>query len=197
MTTDIRALYTRLPATDRLLRDPAFSAVLARYGHAQVVALLRQMLEEAREYIRQEQALPGWCDDWPQETGRRLAQTGQSALRPVFNLTGTVLHTNLGRAIQAEAAVEAVAQAMRAPVTLEYSLDDAGRGHRDRALADLLCRITGAEDACIVNNNAAAVLLMLAATAGGKEVVLARRAGGDRRRIPYSRCDAPGGLHPA
>jgi hypothetical protein len=106
MTTDIRALYTRLPATDRLLRDPAFSAVLARYGHAQVVALLRQMLEEAREYIRQEQALPGWCDDWPQETGRRLAQTGQSALRPVFNLTGTVLHTNLGRAIQAEAAVE-------------------------------------------------------------------------------------------
>jgi L-seryl-tRNA(Ser) seleniumtransferase len=60
---------------------------------------------------------------------------------------------------------------MRAPVTLEYSLDDAGRGHRDRALAELLCRITGAEDACIVNNNAAAVLLMLAATAGGKEVV--------------------------
>jgi L-seryl-tRNA(Ser) seleniumtransferase len=85
MTTDIRALYTRLPATDRLLRDPAFSAVLARYGHAQVVALLRQMLEEAREYIRQQQALPGWCDDWPQETGRRLAQTLQSALRPVFN----------------------------------------------------------------------------------------------------------------
>ncbi|PLM64980.1 L-seryl-tRNA(Sec) selenium transferase, partial [Klebsiella michiganensis] len=76
--------------------------------------------------------------------------------------------------IQAEAAVEAVTQAMRAPVTLEYDLDDAGRGHRDRALADLLCQITGAEDACIVNNNAAAVLLMLAATAGGSEVVVSR-----------------------
>ena len=63
---------------------------------------------------------------------------------------------------------------MRAPVTLEYDLDDAGRGHRDRALADLLCRITGAEDACIVNNNAAAVLLMLAAIAGGSEVVVSR-----------------------
>ncbi len=62
-----------------------------------------------------------------------------------------MLHTNLGRAQQAEEAIDAVTQAMRAPVTLEYDLDGAGRGHRDRALADLLCRITGAEDACIVN----------------------------------------------
>lgn len=174
MTSEIRALYTRLPAIDRLLRDPAFSPLLMQYGHSQTVALLRQMLDEAREYIRLNQALPGWCEAWLMETSRRLSQTQQSALRPVFNLTGTVLHTNLGRAIQAEAAVEAVTQAMRAPVTLEYDLDDAGRGHRDRALADLLCQITGAEDACIVNNNAAAVLLMLAATAGGSEVVVSR-----------------------
>lgn len=174
MTSEIRALYTRLPAIDRLLRDPAFSPLLMQYGHAQTVALLRQMLDEAREYIRLNQALPDWCEAWLMETSRRLTQRQQSALRPVFNLTGTVLHTNLGRAIQAEAAVEAVTQAMRAPVTLEYDLDDAGRGHRDRALADLLCQITGAEDGCIVNNNAAAVLLMLAATAGGSEVVVSR-----------------------
>ena len=174
MTTDIRALYTRLPAIDRLLRDPVFSPLLHRYGHSQAVALLRQMLDEAREHIRLAQALPAWCADWRQEAEQRLARTQHGALRPVFNLTGTVLHTNLGRAIQAEAAVTAVTQAMRAPVTLEYDLDDGGRGHRDRALADLLCRITGAEDACIVNNNAAAVLLMLAATASGKEVVVSR-----------------------
>ena len=174
MTSEIRALYTRLPAIDRLLRDPAFSPLLMQYGHAQTVAQLRQMLDEAREYIRLNQALPDWCEAWLMETSRRLTQRQQSALRPVFNLTGTVLHTNLGRAIQAEAAGEAVTQAMRAPVTLEYDLDDAGRGHRDRALADLLCQITGAEDACIVNNNAAAVLLMLAATAGGSEVVVSR-----------------------
>ncbi|KFC44134.1 selenocysteine synthase [Klebsiella michiganensis] len=174
MTSEIRALYTRLPAIDRLLRDPAFSPLLMQYGHAQTVAQLRQMLDEAREYIRLNQTLPDWCEAWRMETSRRLTQRQQSALRPVFNLTGTVLHTNLGRAIQAEAAVEAVTQAMRAPVTLEYDLDDAGRGHRDRALADLLCQITGAEDACIVNNNAAAVLLMLAATAGGSEVVVSR-----------------------
>ncbi|HIG0918787.1 L-seryl-tRNA(Sec) selenium transferase [Klebsiella pneumoniae] len=174
MTTEIRALYTRLPAIDRLLRDPAFSPLLAQHGHSQVVAQLRQMLDEAREQIRQYQTLPDWSHDWPSACAQRLTAGQRSALRPVFNLTGTVLHTNLGRAIQAESAVEAVASAMRAPVTLEYDLDDAGRGHRDRAIADLLCQITGAEDACIVNNNAAAVLLMLAATASGREVVVSR-----------------------
>lgn len=174
MTTDIRALYTRLPAIDRLLRDPAFSPLLAQHGHSQVVAQLRQMLDEAREQISQCQTLPDWSHDWLHACEQRLTAGQRSALRPVFNLTGTVLHTNLGRAIQAESAVEAVASAMRAPVTLEYDLDDAGRGHRDRAIADLLCQITGAEDACIVNNNAAAVLLMLAATASGREVVVSR-----------------------
>ena len=111
----------------------------------------------------------------------------------MINLTGTVLHTNLGRASQAEEAIDAVVQAMRTPVTLEYSLDDAGRGHRDRALADLLCRLTGAEDACIVNNNAAAVLLMLAATANGKEVVVSRGElveSGGGFRIPDGMCQA-------
>ncbi|HCU0546286.1 TPA: L-seryl-tRNA(Sec) selenium transferase [Klebsiella pneumoniae] len=139
MTTEIRALYTRLPAIDRLLRDPAFSPLLAQHGHSQVVAQLRQMLDEAREQISQRQTLPDWSHDWPSACAQRLTAGRQSALRPVFNLTGTVLHTNLGRAI-----------------------------------ADLLCQITGAEDACIVNNNAAAVLLMLAATASGREVVVSR-----------------------
>ncbi|VGP14661.1 L-seryl-tRNA(Sec) selenium transferase [Klebsiella quasipneumoniae subsp. similipneumoniae] len=172
MTTEIHALYTRLPAIDRLLRDPAFSSLLVQHGHSQVVTQLRQMLDEAREQIRQCQTLPDWSHDWLSACAQRLTASRQSALRPVFNPTGTVLHTNLRRAIQAEAAVEAVVSAMRAPVTLEYDLDDAGRGHRDRAIADLLCQITGAEDACIVNNNAAAVLLMLAATASGLEPIL-------------------------
>ena len=174
MTTDTRSLYSQLPATDRLLRDPAFARLLDAHGHSQVVEQLRQMQDEARLCIREQQTLPAWSADWSQETQRRLSRDAQSALRPVINLTGTVLHTNLGRAQQAQAAIDAVTQAMRDPVTLEYDLDGAGRGHRDRALADLLCRITGAEDACIVNNNAAAVLLMLAATASGREVVVSR-----------------------
>ncbi len=173
MTTH-RSLYSHIPATDRLLRDPHFLTVVDRFGHTATVDMLRLLQEEVREHIQAENALPDWCADWGQEAERRLTANAQGALRPVFNLTGTVLHTNLGRAQQAEEAVAAVAQAMRSPVTLEYDLDGAGRGHRDRALADLLCQLTGAEDACIVNNNAAAVLLMLAATASGKEVVVSR-----------------------
>lgn len=174
MTTENRSLYSQLPATDRLLRDRAFTRLLDAHGHSQVVEQLRQMQDEARLSIREQHALPAWSEDWARETEKRLNVDAQSALRPVINLTGTVLHTNLGRAQQAQSAIDAVTQAMRDPVTLEYDLDGAGRGHRDRALADLLCRITGAEDACIVNNNAAAVLLMLAATSAGKEVVVSR-----------------------
>lgn len=173
MTTH-RSLYSQIPATDRLLRDPQFTHLLEKSGHTLMVSLLNQMQDEARLHIQTENVLPQWCEDWAKEAEKRLTTQTQSALRPVINLTGTVLHTNLGRAQQAEEAIAAVTDAMRSPVTLEYDLDGAGRGHRDRALADLLCKLTGAEDACIVNNNAAAVLLMLAATASGKEVVVSR-----------------------
>ncbi|WP_348958174.1 L-seryl-tRNA(Sec) selenium transferase [Enterobacter cloacae complex sp. Mu1197] len=173
MTTH-HSLYSQIPATDRLLREPRIHAVVERFGHTATVEMLRLLQDEARCAIQAENALPDWCSAWEQEVEQRLDEKAQSALRPVINLSGTVLHTNLGRAQQAEEAVAAVVQAMRTPVTLEYDLDGAGRGHRDRALAELLCQLTGAEDACIVNNNAAAVLLMLAATASGKEVVVSR-----------------------
>ncbi len=117
MTTETRSLYSQLPAIDRLLRDSSFLSLRDTYGHTRVVELLRQMLDEAREVIRGSQTLPAWCENWAQEVDARLTKEAQSALRPVINLTGTVLHTNLGRALQAEAAVEAVAQAMRSPVT--------------------------------------------------------------------------------
>ncbi|MFG6654156.1 L-seryl-tRNA(Sec) selenium transferase [Scandinavium sp. M-37] len=198
MTPENPSLFSQIPATDRLLRDPAFTSLIDHAGHSQVANVVRQLQAEARAAIREQGELPAWGADWAQAVAGRLSAEAQSPLRPVFNLTGTVLHTNLGRAIQAEAAVAAVSQVMRAPVTLEYSLDDAGRGHRDRALADLLCRLTGAEDACIVNNNAAAVLLMLAATANGKEVVVSRgelvEIGG-AFRIPDVMRQAGCGLH--
>ncbi|CAI1048531.1 L-seryl-tRNA(Sec) selenium transferase [Serratia entomophila] len=174
MSTESHLLYSQLPAIDRLLREPAIEPLVAQHGQTLIGELLRRLQAQAREAIKRQQRLPDWCGDWPQALAAELARQQRSALLPVFNLSGTVLHTNLGRALLAQPAMEAVASAMGAAVTLEYDLDGAGRGHRDRAVADLLCRLTGAEDACIVNNNAAAVLLMLAAVAPGKQVVVSR-----------------------
>lgn len=114
MTSETRTLYSQLPAIDRLLHDSAFLSLRDRYGHTQVVDLLRRMLDDARDVIRNTQTLPDWYADWAQEAKLRLENAAQSALRPVINLTGTVLHTNLGRALQAQEAIEAVTQAMRA-----------------------------------------------------------------------------------
>src|SRR5262249_40504801 len=93
---------------------------------------------------------------------------------PVLNLTGTVLHTNLGRAVLPEEAVAAVQRCMRAPVNLEYELPTGRRGERDTIVEKPLCELTGAEAATVVNNNAAAVLLMLAALAPRREVIVSR-----------------------
>ncbi|MBX9474943.1 L-seryl-tRNA(Sec) selenium transferase [Yersinia enterocolitica] len=173
MSAEPHHLYSQLPAIDSLLRAPGMAPLLDEYGAALLTENLRLMQAEAREYIRQFHTLADWCADWPAALRHRLNQR-QPALKPVFNLSGTVLHTNLGRAPLAESAIAAVTDAMRGAVTLEYSLSGAGRGHRDRAVADLLCELTGAEDACIVNNNAAAVFLMLTVMATGKQVVVSR-----------------------
>ena len=85
MTTETRSLYSQLPAIDRLLRDSSFLSLRDTYGHTRVVELLRQMLDEAREVIRDSQTLPAWCENWAQEVDARLTKEAQSALRPVIN----------------------------------------------------------------------------------------------------------------
>ncbi|MDR2016373.1 MAG: L-seryl-tRNA(Sec) selenium transferase, partial [Burkholderiales bacterium] len=174
MVTAPDTLYPQLPSVDRLLHDAAVAPLVTRYGQRLTADAARSLLAEARAHIATYRTLPEWINDWPTALQRVLTERSASKLKPVFNLTGIVLHTNLGRAQLADDAIEAVARVMREPVTLEYNLDEAQRGHRDNAVADLLREITGAEACCVVNNNAAAVLLMFAALADGKEAIASR-----------------------
>ncbi|NCT68313.1 MAG: L-seryl-tRNA(Sec) selenium transferase [Rhodanobacteraceae bacterium] len=171
-----REAAARLPALDRLLREPEFAAPLAQYGHGQLVAALRGELERLRA-----QALAGTLADAalaPAAIATTVTGVLQArnrpALRAVFNLTGTVLHTNLGRAVLPEVAVESVVRAMSVPVNLEFDLDTGRRGDRDDLVENLVRELTGAEAATVVNNNAAAVLLLLNTLANRREVIVSR-----------------------
>ncbi len=148
---------------------PLLAPLIARAGRPLVIEALRAWADAKRgnEEVADEAACARWCE-------QRLAGLVQPSQRRVFNLTGTVLHTNLGRALLAEEAIEAAVAAMRSPTTLEYDLSGAGRGERDDHIAPWLHRLTGAEAATAVNNNAAAVLLVLATLAAGREVIVSR-----------------------
>src|SRR5699024_11764437 len=94
MTTETRSLYSQLPAIDRLLRDSSFLSLRDTYGHTRVVELLRQMLDEEREVIRDSQTLPAWSENWAQDVDARLSKEARSALRQMIKLTGNELHSN-------------------------------------------------------------------------------------------------------
>ena len=165
-----------LPSVDRLLNDERIGELLARYGRPLVVETLRTLLELERSSLSQPPSTSTTFDDdaFFAACAARLAADTRSSLRPVFNLTGTVLHTNLGRAVMPACAAEAVVRAMTQPVNLEFDLDGAARGERDSHIERWLVRLTGGEAAAAVNNNAAAVYLVLNALAARKEVLVSR-----------------------
>ena len=169
MTTDARA---RLPSIDRLLGEPAAEALVAAHGRPLTLEALRAALDGLRAKPPKEGAEPAALA--LAEAASRLARLSQPSQRRVFNLTGTVLHTNLGRALLPEEAIEAVASAMREPSNLEYEISSGKRGERDNHVVSWLTRFSGAEAATVVNNNAAAVLLVLNTLAKGKEAVVSR-----------------------
>ncbi len=165
-----------LPSVDRLLHVDAVQALSAKHGHTLVADTARKLMQRWRARLLQEQ-LP-LAQLQPESLAQQLAQELQQRLAPrmraVLNLTGTVIHTNLGRALLAEPALQHVLALMAGPNNLEFDLATGGRGDRDSIVEALLCELTGAEAATVVNNNAAAVLLTLAALARGREVIVSR-----------------------
>ncbi len=165
-----------LPGLDKLLRHAAVATLVTEHGHSLVAAQARSLLEALRQ-----RALAGTLEA-PDLTEEALARALASRvverlaprLRTVINLTGTVIHTNLGRALLADRALQHLMATMAGPNNLEYDLASGGRGDRDTVVEELLCTLTGAEAATVVNNNAAAVLLTIAALARGHEVIVSR-----------------------
>ena len=183
-----------LPSVDAQLRLPGMQPLLDEYGHTRTVAVIRDLLAEARNAWRGQDAggqgtakagdasagraqpstaggnLPATDEAWTARVEETLRRQLAPRLREGFNLTGTVLHTNL----LPDEVAQAVARAMTTPANLEFDLDSGGRGDRDDLVSGWLRELTGAEDATIVNNNAAGVLLMLNSLARGKQVVVSR-----------------------
>ncbi|MCJ2074601.1 L-seryl-tRNA(Sec) selenium transferase [Methylobacterium sp. E-016] len=165
-----QAQGARPPSVERLLGDEASVALVERFGRTALRDAIRDDLA----------AIRAGGDGVPEaaeilaRVGHALARQASPSLRPVFNLTGTVLHTNLGRALLPPEAAAAVSAVMTGASNLEFDLATGERGERDDHVEALICRLTGAEAAIVVNNNAAAVFLVLNALAMRKEVVVSR-----------------------
>ena len=162
------------PSVDRIAHFAAVAGLCETYGRSAVVDAIRAVLDEHRARMHQSGYFSPTDNELSGQIADRLQRRATPRLRRVFNLTGTVLHTNLGRTQLSPRAIEHAAMAMRETCNLEFDLDSGGRGERDSLVEDILIELTGAEAGTIVNNNAAAVLLVLAALAHKREVVLSR-----------------------
>ena len=200
---EVGAILRRIPSVDEVLTGAATQRLLERQPRWAVLEAVREVLAACRR-----RALAG--DASPEATQALLdpqaiqasveAATARKAgpsLRPVINATGVVLHTNLGRAPLAPSALAAIAATARGYSNLEFDLDSGARGSRQAHVENLLCALTGAEAALVVNNNAAAVFLAVNTLANGREVVISRGELveiGDSFRIPDVMTSAGGRL---
>src|SRR5688572_16637219 len=177
MTEQATHLLRKLPSVDRLLKHPRCEALLARYNRDYLIQKCRDALDQARIEIRQGKSSAGGAvkdDAIAARVEAQIAAESQPGLVRVVNATGTILHTNLGRALLSQAAIDAVLGVAGCPVNLEYDLTAGKRGRREETIEKLLIELTGAEAATVVNNNAAAVLLALNSLAEGREVIVSR-----------------------
>ena len=174
--------YRVIPSIEQLRLRPRVQVLIEQFGHVAVVEALRIETAALRQRMATtapgSQAAPETAEAAAESIESRLAprlrHEFQTTLRHVVNATGVIVHTNLGRAPLSSAALAAVHEAARRYVTLEYDVERGERGHRDQHAEQLLCRLTGAESAVVVNNCAAATMLTLAALAAGREVLVSR-----------------------
>ena len=162
-----------LPSVDRLLQEPAVHDLIQTYGHELTVEELRHALDTARQQIRDGALCPP-INEIAARAGAYLSALARPTLRPVINASGVIIHTNLGRAPLSTETRAAMTAAAIGYTNLEYDLEAGRRGSRYVHAEQLLCRLTGAEAALVVNNNAGAVLLTLTALAHGREVIISR-----------------------
>ena len=173
----IRPIQAAVPPVHSLLELPAVVDLIAEYGKPVVTDAVRMALAELRDLLAQkgEAALSETKEaSVVARVKGQLSDLTEASLRPVLNLTGTVLNTNLGRAQLPDEAIQAVVAVAGGASNLEYDLETGRRGDRDSHLEAQICRLTGAEAATVVNNNAAAVLLVLNSLAARKEVLISR-----------------------
>lgn len=164
----------RLPSIDRLLNSPGAYELVLAYGRDEVKHVAQEMIESMRIAIKFGEIVDTTEAAIFVLIKQKITRDANGRIRRVINLTGTIIHTNLGRAILPEASIDAVGEVMRGASNLEYCLETGKRGDRDAYLEKQLCRLTGAEAATVVNNNAAAVMLVLNTLALGKEVPVSR-----------------------
>ena len=168
--------FTVIPSIEQLRQRPAIRVLEAQFGADATLDALRATAAGVRRAIAGGERLDADAVVARVESDAavRLGETFRPSLAPVVNATGVIIHTNLGRAPLASAAIARVADIARGYSSLEYDVARGGRGRRDVHAETLLCRLTGAESAVVVNNNAAATMIALAALASGREVIVSR-----------------------
>jgi L-seryl-tRNA(Ser) seleniumtransferase len=174
--SDRRAFLRTLPAIDRLLGSPLLTRLEQTQPHILIREAAQTVVDDLRSQVLDEQApLPDLnVEAVVALVAKRVAQMARPSLRRVINVTGTLLHTNLGRAPLCSDALQAITETAQGYSNLEYDLEQGQRGKRFTHVEGLICRLTGGEAATVVNNNAGAVMLALAALAGGRSAVVSR-----------------------
>jgi len=169
----MQTAFRNLPSVDRLVSDRRLVSLAEFFSRPLVLETTRQVLEESRVSISRGEPPPNF-DVLVRQIDSRVRSTAEPSLVPVVNATGVILHTNIGRAPLSSQALAAMEAASRGYDNLELDLDTGRRGSRQVHVTSLLCRLTGAEAALMVNNNASGVLLALSALARRKEVIISR-----------------------